>query len=173
MNNETGKKVNFFLLILSALILMMVISCGDAQSPKHEIKDNSTSFKITAKDTLRINHFIDSLLSINKGVSVSVSVGYKDEVLFSLAKGFKNIEDSTQVNPGSMYRLGSVSKVLGSTLLFKFIEDGQLTLNDPIQKWIPEFPEKKFPITVGNVLTHTSGIRHYNGYLQKDQHSSD
>jgi len=112
---------------------------------------------------------MDSLLAINNGVSISVSAGYKGEVLFSLARGFENIEDSTLAGPSSLYRLGSVSKVLGSTLLFKFIEDGQLTLSDPIQKWIPEFPEKKYPITVGNLLTHTSGIRHYDGSFQKDR----
>ncbi len=164
-----NKRINSIPIVLFALVQLMAMSCSDTQSTKDKIPENSIPFKITATDTLRIYNFIDSLMAINNGVSISVSAGYKGEVLFSLARGFENIEDSTLVTPSSLYRLGSVSKVLGSTLLFKFIEDGQVALNDPIQKWIPDFPEKKYPITVGNILTHTSGIRHYNGHLKKDQ----
>jgi CubicO group peptidase (beta-lactamase class C family) len=54
-----------------------------------------------------------------------------------------------------------VSKVLATVAVMQLVESGKVGLDDIIQKYVPSFPEKKSPITLRRILTHTSGIRHY------------
>lgn len=43
----------------------------------------------------------------------------------------------------------------------QLIERGQISIDDPIRKYVPAFPDKGVPITIKHLVTHTSGIRHY------------
>jgi CubicO group peptidase (beta-lactamase class C family) len=43
----------------------------------------------------------------------------------------------------------------------QLVEQEKVRLEDPIQKYVPSFPEKGAPITLKHLMTHTSGIRHY------------
>ena len=43
----------------------------------------------------------------------------------------------------------------------QLVQEGKISLSDPIQKYVPAFPDKGSPITIFHLLTHTSGIRHY------------
>ena len=139
-----------------------MVCIGDPSTEASPVETEARNWKITMEDTLRVQRYMDSLLAL-KGVSISVAVGYRDELLFSLARGYRNLSDSSLAGPGDRYRLGSVSKVLGSTLLFTFIEKGEIRLEDSLQQWLPEFPRKAHPVRLSHLLTHTSGIRHYDG----------
>jgi len=44
----------------------------------------------------------------------------------------------------------------------KLIESGQLSLTDNVQNYVSYFPEKRYPVTLGNLTSHTAGIRDYN-----------
>jgi CubicO group peptidase (beta-lactamase class C family) len=47
--------------------------------------------------------------------------------------------------------------------MLKLVENGRIELNAPVQRYLPKFPRKKWPITVRELLCHQSGIRHYRG----------
>ena len=59
------------------------------------------------------------------------------------------------------YRLGSVSKPITAVAVLKLVEEGKLDLDAPIQRYVPSFPEKAFPVTARQLLGHMGGIRHY------------
>ena len=46
-------------------------------------------------------------------------------------------------------------------MLFLAVEEGRIDLDAPVQRYLPYYPEKDQPMTVRQVLTHTSGTRHY------------
>ena len=58
--------------------------------------------------------------------------------------------------------MGSVSKPLTSIALGLLYEEGKLDLDSPVQRYVPGFPVKRWPITVRQVAGHLAGIRHYN-----------
>jgi serine beta-lactamase-like protein LACTB, mitochondrial len=93
--------------------------------------------------------------------SLSITATKNGKIIFQEAFGFANAEYNTPATPKSMYRIGSISKTLTATLIMSLNEKGLINLNDPIQKYCPEFPEKESTITVAQILSHQSGIRHY------------
>jgi hypothetical protein len=58
-------------------------------------------------------------------------------------------------------RIATLSKSLTATAAMRLVEEHRVDLDAPVQKYCPAFPTKQWPITVRDVLTHQSGIRHY------------
>ncbi len=93
------------------------------------------------------------------GVSAAVSV--RGAIVFSGGVGMADLQSGTPQNGRSVHNIGSVSKVVAVVAIMQLVEQGKVKLDAPIQTWLPWFPQKQAPITLRNLLTHTSGIRHY------------
>ena len=65
--------------------------------------------------------------------------------------------------PSVKFRIGSISKSLTAAAVATLVEEGRLDLDAPIQRYVPSFPEKAYPITTRQLGGHLGGIRHYNG----------
>src|SRR6478752_359814 len=59
-------------------------------------------------------------------------------------------------------RIGSVSKPLTAAAAALLYQEGKLSLDAPIQRYVPVFPDKGHVITTRQLLGHLGGIRHYN-----------
>ncbi|MFC1514070.1 serine hydrolase domain-containing protein [candidate division KSB1 bacterium] len=95
------------------------------------------------------------------GVSAAVAVDGK--IVFSEGAGYANLEHMIPATGKTVYRIASISKPISAIGLMQLLEQGKVKLDDPIQKYIPSFPVKpEGEITLLHILTHTSGIRHYN-----------
>ncbi|TSM52310.1 Serine beta-lactamase-like protein LACTB, mitochondrial [Bagarius yarrelli] len=80
--------------------------------------------------------------------------------------GYADLENRVPCDVGTVMRIASISKSLTATAVARVWEDGKLDLDAPVQKYVPEFPEKQFEgkdvkITPRMLLSHLSGIRHY------------
>lgn len=96
------------------------------------------------------------------GIAVAVAKGH--DWVWTTSFGYANIEDSVKIDPGtSIFRIGSVSKTLTVAGLMQLQERGKINLDAEIQEYVPEFPQKEYPVTVREIALHVGGIRHYNG----------
>ncbi|MEM9644592.1 MAG: serine hydrolase, partial [Planctomycetota bacterium] len=84
-------------------------------------------------------------------------VAQNGEVLLQKGYGIKNAEEGTAHDESSLFRIYSVTKPFTSTVVFKLIEDGKLSLNDKLSKFYPDIPHAD-EITIEHLLTHTSGL---------------
>lgn len=75
--------------------------------------------------------------------------------------GLANVEHDVPVIPETMFESGSLGKQFTATAVMLQIEDGKVSLDDPISKFFPGAPVGWRAITVRNLLTHTSGIPDY------------
>ncbi len=91
---------------------------------------------------------------------VAVLVTEKGKTLLRKGYGISNLESNTFIEPGMVFRIGSITKQFTSTAILKLAEQGKLSLQDDIAKYLPEF---KAPgrITIEHLLNHTSGIKSY------------
>jgi CubicO group peptidase (beta-lactamase class C family) len=96
----------------------------------------------------------------------SITVMRSGKVIWSEGFGFADLEQGVAVTPLTRFRVGSVSKALTSTLIGKLVEQGKLDLDSPIQRYVPGFPAKKWPITTRQLGGHLAGIRHYQGFAE-------
>lgn len=95
---------------------------------------------------------------------LSISISQKGDLVFSKGYGFADVEKQIPVDPSkSMFRIGSVSKTLTAAGLAKLYEEGKLDLDEPIQRYVPSWPDKGETITLRMLAGHLAGIRHYKG----------
>jgi serine beta-lactamase-like protein LACTB len=90
------------------------------------------------------------------GLSVAVGVG--SDLIWAEGFGFANLDKRTTVDPATRFRIGTASTALTSAAVGLLVEQGKLNLDDPIQKYVPEFPEQKWPVTLRQVMGHLAGI---------------
>ena len=89
---------------------------------------------------------------------VSVLVIKDSKVIKSEGYGLANVELNVAARPDTVYKIGSVSKQFIATGIMLLVQDGKISLDDNIGKYLDGAPETWKPITVRHLLTHTSGI---------------
>ncbi len=65
------------------------------------------------------------------------------------------------MQPDMVFRVGSITKQFTAIGILQLVEQGKISLQDSMQKYIPNFPSKGYTITIESLLTHTSGITDY------------
>lgn len=135
--------------IRTGLFILLVIS-----STSQLFSQNTISNK-----ERELEQLISDYASQFPGMSVTMIKG--DSILFQREYGFsaKNI----RVVPDTKFNIYSTSKFITGIAFLKLIHDGVITLDQSLDTIDNELPATLKPITVGQLLSHTSGIRHYKG----------
>ncbi len=105
---------------------------------------------------------------------IAVAVAVEGETVWAEGFGYADLEHKAPVWPTTKFRIGSISKPLTAAAVAQLYEQGRLDLDAPVQRYVPSFPEKTFPITTRQLGGHLAGIRHYRGqeYLIRDPYPS-
>ena len=82
--------------------------------------------------------------------------------------GLADLEAGTPVTPDTNFRLASVSKQFTAAAIVLLAQDGKLSLDDPVRKWLPSLPAVAEPITLRHLLTHSSGLVDYEDLMAPD-----
>ncbi|HEX6832332.1 MAG TPA: serine hydrolase domain-containing protein [Rudaea sp.] len=83
--------------------------------------------------------------------------------------GFANLEDKIAATPATNYRLASVTKQFTAAAILLLMQDGKLSLDDPIRQWLPSLPDSDDGIVIRHLLTHTGGLIDYEDIMPADQ----
>jgi CubicO group peptidase (beta-lactamase class C family) len=94
---------------------------------------------------------------------LSVAVGIGGEIVWAEGFGFADLEKRTPVTPQHRFRVGTASTVLTSAAAGLLVENGRLRLDDPIQAYVPGYPDKQWPVTVRQLMGHLAGMRNDGG----------
>lgn len=105
--------------------------------------------------------FILDTMAVLKAPGASITVIRDGVMIWSEGFGFADLEQRVLATPHTRFRVASVSKSLTSVALGQLVEQGRIDLDAPIQRYVPSFPEKRWPITVRQLAGHLAGIRHY------------
>src|SRR5437879_11624869 len=92
---------------------------------------------------------------------VQLAVAIDGTLVWSEGFGYADAARRRPVTRAAQFRLGSVSKPLTPAQVALLYEQGKLDLDAPIQRYVPTFPEKGYPITTRQLAGHLAGIRHY------------
>src|SRR5688572_20096464 len=89
----------------------------------------------------------------------AVGVAKQGRIVLERAYGMADLEHGVPNRPDTIFEAGSVSKQFTAAAVLLLARDGKLSLDDPVRKYIPELPEHTAPITIRQMLQHTSGLR--------------
>lgn len=90
------------------------------------------------------------------------------EVLVRRSYGLADLDTRDAATPSTDYRLASVSKQFTAAAILLLVEQGRLSLDDRLRRWLPELPEADDAITLRQVLTHSSGLVDYEDLMPAD-----
>jgi CubicO group peptidase (beta-lactamase class C family) len=94
--------------------------------------------------------------------TIGMTIGFiKDDYTWVKAFGYSDFENRIPAKPESMYRLASITKTMTSIAVLQLVEQGKIDLDAEVQKYVPYFPKKKFPVTVRQLLGHLGGVSAY------------
>ncbi|PYO75100.1 MAG: serine hydrolase [Gemmatimonadetes bacterium] len=139
--------------VVVARRLALVLLCGLA------LPSAARGQAATAGDS--IDRYIGAELGRYHIPGMSVAVLRGDSVLLARGYGYANVELRVPASDSTVYQSGSVGKQFTAAAVVMLAEQGRLSLDDPITRFLPEGPAAWRRITVRHLLTHTSGIGDY------------
>ena len=103
-----------------------------------------------------LQEVLDNTLEIHNGIGVSAAVLMPGQEIWVGASGISH--DTVPIETDMIFCLGSITKNYMAALVLQLVEEGVLTLEDPLNQWLPSFPNIDSAITIRQLLNHTSGI---------------
>lgn len=83
--------------------------------------------------------------------------------------GLADLEAGIPAGPHTNYRLASVTKQFTAAAVLLLAEDGRLSLDDPVRRWLPSLPPAADAVTLRHLLSHTSGLVDYEDVMPEGQ----
>ena len=117
---------------------------------------------LAAGEKTLIDEALDPLFDYwNKAGSpgVAVTVVRDREVLYSRGFGLASLEYDQPITRQTAFNVGSIAKQFTATAILMLTAEGKLSLDDEIRRYVPELPDFGHPITLRQLLNHTSGLR--------------
>jgi len=111
-----------------------------------------------------VNQAIDTLIQETYPPTepgAAVIVVKNGQTIFRKGYGMANLEFGMPIEPDMVFRIGSVTKQFTAVAILMLVEQGKLSLDDSVTKFLPDYPTQDYLITVKHLLTHTSGIKSY------------
>ena len=150
-------------LILAISGLWMYVSA--TATPLHPNAQNVPSVTLSAP-LPRWAHAVDQGRQIVRAglmehnlPGVSVAVGGGGEIVWAVGFGWADLEKRIPVAPEMRFRIGTASTALTSAAVGLLLEEDQLKLDEVIQTYVPEFPQKQWPVTLRQLMGHVAGVR--------------
>ena len=104
----------------------------------------------------QLQNILDSEINRHKVKGVSASIVFPDLSIWNGVSGISH--DTVSIKPDMLFAIGSITKNFVATLTLKLVEEGKLSINDPVSKWLPPYNFVDSTIIIRQLLNHTSGI---------------
>lgn len=106
----------------------------------------------------KVDDYVKSQMERQHIPGISIVVIKDQKIIKSAGYGLANVELNVAATPETVYKIGSVSKQFIATGILLLIQDGKISLDDNVSKFLEGAPDAWKPITIRHLLTHTSGI---------------
>lgn len=105
--------------------------------------------------------YIDSALKKfdKAGPGAVLQVVHKGQTVYHKAYGLADLELNVKLTENSVFEAASVSKQFAATSILLLVEAGKIKIEEDVRKYVPELPDYGKPVTIAQLLTHTSGLR--------------
>ena len=144
-------------LLIPLILSIAIVQCESQKTDPG--KSLSSDNDLTTKLDSIGNDFIDQ----GQVMGISVAIMQGQDTLYNNGFGVTYLEGTKPVTNQTKFKIASISKLIGSTLVMKLAEEGKLSLDQTLHELLPDFPnrEQAQKITLRHMLSHTSGLQDY------------
>ena len=148
-------------------IALLLFSCQNISNYKKEDDDSLEYYPPTplnlSKQEFRHYHrllqnFMDTSL-LKSGFNGGIIIAKNGNPIYEKYAGFVDIRKKDTINENTSFHIASTSKTFTAIAILQLVQNGQLSLQDSVQKYFPRFPYKG--ITIKMLLNHRSGLPNY------------
>ncbi|HEV3039227.1 MAG TPA: serine hydrolase domain-containing protein [Candidatus Angelobacter sp.] len=118
---------------------------------------------VPSERSAQIDQIVSDSMHKQQIPAMTVAVAVGSRISYSKAFGTADLENGIPATTETLIRTGSIAKPISAVATMTLVESGKLDLEAPVQKYCPQFPVKPWAVTTRELLSHTSGIRHYKG----------
>lgn len=145
-----------YIILITATVILA--GCGAPERQQETIKATIPALDSLIMRAINQKHFAGAVIRVQQGDSIlhRKAYGYAQKYDMQLQK----INHLEKMTPKHLFDLASLTKVFGTTFgIMLLVDEGNIRLDDPIHKWLPEFEAgEKEKITVRHLLTHSAGL---------------
>ncbi|WP_375323638.1 serine hydrolase domain-containing protein [Flagellimonas sp. GZD32] len=168
----TKHPISFKIFFIALFLQVFTYAQELAKVPAEQVGMSSERLEYLTKT---FQEYVDQ----NRLPGASILVARKGKIAYFETFGNNDIENNIPMSEGSMFRIASQTKAIVSVGIMILQERGQLLISDPVGKFMPAFQKTKVavrkddggydivdaerPITVRDLLTHTSGVSYGSG----------
>ncbi len=143
---------------------LVVAFCSVCTGQSSRVPARPERHNATFKDrqtAARIDRYVQSEMRKYKIPGVSLAVLRDGNISILKSYGMANVELAVPVKPETIFQSGSIGKQFTAAAVMTLAQDGRLSLDDKISKYLPDTPDTWRDITIRNLLNHTSGLGDY------------
>ncbi len=132
-----------------------------ATAPANSARAPST--EAVQPDRLTPNQRVDALFNqrFKPGApGAAVLVARDGKILLEKSYGLADAESHTPIGPTTKFRIGSITKQFTAAAILKLVDEGKLSLEDKLARFIPDYPRGQ-EVSIHHLLSHTSGIPNF------------
>ena len=112
----------------------------------------------TSAQTDKLDDYLKAEIAKGRIPGLSAAVLRDGKLLTARSYGLANVEFSIPMSRETLHQLASATKMFTGTAIMILVEEGKLSLEDPVVRLLPELPAAWSNVTVQHLLTHTSGV---------------
>lgn len=146
-------------LLTPAALLVCAVAPSPAAAQTHAAPLPGPAALGAAMDSLG-----DSLTS-GPIVGLTIAVARGPELVLARGYGLADREANRPAEANSVYQIGSVTKQFTAAAIMRLVEQGRISLDDEVTRYLTDFPAQGHSVTIRQLLNHTSGIRSYTSFM--------
>ena len=167
--------------IIFALTIIFLVSGCSQTSSTFDLPENQG---VSSERLDRIDSYLNKAIEKNQIPEAVALIRRNNKIIYNKAFGYSDVENKIMYSTDDIFRIASMTKAVTSLAVLMLWEEGEFNLDDPIEKYIPEFKDLKVltdfnetdstylskpaenKISIRHLLTHTSGIGY--GVIDED-----
>ena len=161
---------------MKRLFFVLIIFLASGCSQNTSVFDLPENQGVSSDRLDRIDSYLNKMIKENRIPGAVALIRRNNKIIYNKAFGYSDVENKIKYSTDDIFRIASMTKAVTSLAVLMLWEEGEFNLDDPIEKYIPEFKNLKIltdfnetdstylskpaknKISIRHLLTHTSGI---------------
>ena len=153
------------LFLMNLIFLWLCLTCVSISAQTKPVAESKSQ-------TEKVDAFVRAKMSANYIPNLPLTVGRDGKIILAKGYGMANLELSTPTTEKTAFAIYSITKTFTSVATMMLVEEGKISLEDPISKLLADLPAAWKQLTIRQLLNHTSGLTNWRECLETSRYEN-